>query len=225
MASQWAIILAGVSRKTGLSTTRLIVGRRHVVNIVTLEDGSKYVVDVGFGGDGPIQPLPLLDGHVVQNISTQELRLVQSRIPPQTLQDETNKMWIYQYRNNPSVEWNSFYAFPSLEFFAPDFEIMNYFISHSPDSFQTYRLLVVKFLRTQDENADASIHAKIMLVNDQVKVNTGGRTSVIQTCRTEEERVQALEKYFGIKLNEEERLGINGRSTELGHSTGNDTST
>lgn len=174
------------------------------------------MVDVGFGGDGPIQPFPLIDSHIVENIGTQELRLVHSNIPPQTVLNKTNKLWIYQYRNNSALEWNSFYAFPELEFFAPDFNIMNYFISHSPESFQTYRLLVVKFLRAQDVEKEAHIHAKIMLVGDQVKLNTGGRTSVIQTCRSEEERVEALEKHFGIKLSEEERLGIRGRSSELG---------
>jgi arylamine N-acetyltransferase len=200
-------------------------GRRHVVNIVTLGDGLKYMVDVGFGGDGPIQPLPVLDGHVVQNIGTQELRLVHSHIPPQTLLGERNKMWIYQYRNGPEREWNSFYAFPELEFFSPDFEIINYFISHSPESFQTYRLLVVKFLRAHSKDSDSYIHGKVMLVNDQVKLNTGGRTSVVQTCRTEAERVKALEKHFGITLKDKERRGIEGRSTELGKQADFDAST
>lgn len=148
-------------------------------------------------------------------------------------------MWIYQYRNSPTLPWNSFYAFPSnIEFFAPDLEILNYFISHSPESFQTTRLLVVRFLmrpgrkdvclnnegeeknenggREKEEEEEPTIHAKIMLVGDQVKLNTGGRTSIIQTCRTEEERVEALRNHFGITLSEKERLGIRGRVTELG---------
>lgn len=201
---------------------RLILDRRHVVNIVALEDGSKYMTDVGFGGDGPIQPLPLINNSIVQNIGTQQLRLIHSHIPPQTMLNEDKKMWIYQYRNNSTVEWNSFYAFPELEFFAPDFEIMNHFISHSPESFQTYRLLVVKFLRGQVKDGDTRIHAKVMLVDGLVKLNTGGRTSLIQTCTTEKERVEALEKYFNIRLSEEERVGIKGRTTEL---AGNDAST
>lgn len=103
--------------------------------------------------------------------------------------------------------------------------------------------MVVKFLRTagknegekktkgkkkeeegKGEDEEASIHAKIMLVGDLVKLNTGGRTSVIQTCRTEEERVEALRKHFGIELSEEERVGIRGRVTELGRLTENDAS-
>lgn len=203
-----------------------MVSRRHVINIITLPTNLQYVTDVGFGGDGPIKPLPLINNHITQNIGSQQLRLIHSHILSQTFLNDENKMWIYQYRNSPTVPWNSFYAFPStLEFFAADLEILNYFISHSPESFQTYRLLVVKFLRKEAEGGDegATIHAKIMLVGDLVKLNTGARTRVIQACRTEEERVEALKTHFGIELSEEERLGIIGRVAELGRVASNDT--
>ena len=39
-----------------------------MVNIVTLADGSKYVLDVGFGADGATRPLPLVEGKVSQGI-------------------------------------------------------------------------------------------------------------------------------------------------------------
>jgi hypothetical protein len=34
-------------------------------------------------------------------------------------------------------------------------------------------------------------------------------------CKTEDERMEALEKWFGIRLTEEEKQGIRGWSTEL----------
>jgi hypothetical protein len=37
----------------------------------------------------------------------------------------------------------------------------------------------------------------------------------VQECRSEGERVGALEKWFGLRLSEEERKGIVGHSTEL----------
>ena len=40
----------------------LIEEQEQIVNIVTLPTGQKYHVDVGFGGDGPIQPSPLGSG-------------------------------------------------------------------------------------------------------------------------------------------------------------------
>ena len=43
----------------------------------------------------------------------------------------------------------------------------------------------------------------------------GGKTTVVEDCMTEEQRVHALEKWFGIKLTEEEKAGIRGWVTEL----------
>jgi hypothetical protein len=54
-----------------------------------------------------------------------------------------------------------------------------------------------------------------MLVNGEVKRNDGGRTRVVQVCKTEEERVKALRDHFAIELPEEEINGIKGMSTEL----------
>ena len=186
------------------------------------------MVDVGFGGDGPIVPVPLIDGQVTQNIGSQQMRMVHGSIPLQTTgtegEDENKKLWIFQNRNGTDRPWNSFYSFPEIEFFQQDFEHLNFFISRSPDSFQTYRMLIVKFLRRAREEADSGdtstlpdvIYGKVMLVNGDVKLNTGGRTSIVKTCATEAERIEALREYFGITLSEEERESIRGFSTELG---------
>lgn len=32
----------------------------HIVNLVTLPDGTKWMTDVGFGGDGATKPMPLV---------------------------------------------------------------------------------------------------------------------------------------------------------------------
>ncbi|CAA7270270.1 unnamed protein product [Cyclocybe aegerita] len=185
------------------------IGWVHVVNIVTLEDGSKYMVDVGFGGDGATKPLPLTPGIAVLNIGTQEIRLVHEPLPTQALTSQ--KFWIYQYRNSPTKPWNSFYAFPELEFLHADFEIMNYYTGTNPESFQTFTVLVVKFLRDEERG----VYGKVMLVNGEVKRNLGGRTEVVKICKTEEERIEALEEWFGITLRAEEMDGIKGMSTEL----------
>jgi len=182
--------------------------RVHIVNIVTFSDGSKYMVDVGFGGDGATAPLPLLEGHVTHNIGSQEIQLVHGTIDQQV--DKSRKLWIYQYRNGADKPWNSFYCFPEFEFLHADFEVMNCFTSTSPDCFQTSTMLVIKFLRKADE-----IYGKIMLVNGEVKENTGGKTRVIKVCKTDEERVESLKEYFGITITNEQREGIRGWRTAL----------
>jgi len=191
-------------------------GWTHVVNIVTFADGSKWHVDVGFGGDGATKPLPLVPDWVTRNIGTQDLRLVRDNIDGQVETDQ--KLWIYQYRNSTDSPWNSFYAFPETEFLPRDFDITNYYVSNSPESFQTYTVLAVKFLRRRvdgSENGEEEIYGKVMLINGEVKLNTGGKTAVVRVCKREEERVDALEEYFGITFVDEEVIGIHGWKTEL----------
>lgn len=177
------------------------------------------MLDVSYGGDGPPLPLPLLDNHITAStIGTQELRLIHAAIPEQPSQDQ--KMWIYQYRNSKHVEWNSCYCFPELEFTAADFEVMNFYASQSPASFQTHTVLVIKFLRGRDGDGEGEVYGKVMMVDGVVKRNLGGRTEVVKVCESEEERVEALGEYFGIRLTEEEREGVRGSEVELGKGDG-----
>lgn len=185
------------------------------MNIVTLPDGSKYMVDVGFGGDGATKPLPLISGHIVQNLGPQEIRLMHDNIDEET--DKSQRLWIYQYRNGKDKEWNSFYCFPEFEFLPQDFEIMNYYTStrQGGTNFQTRTVLVVRFLRGEAEEEEQGILGKLILVNGEVKRNMGGKTSIIKVCETEEERIEALREYFAITLTEEEKLSVRGRNVEL----------
>jgi arylamine N-acetyltransferase len=197
------------------------IGWVHVVLIVTLPDQSRWMIDVGFGGDGATKPVPLVEGHVVRNIGTQDIRLIRDLIPTQTdRSSEEKKMWIYQYRNGPEKEWNSFYAFPELEVLLNDFEIMNAYTS-GPTSFQSWTVLVVLFLRRKKEGdiageeSEEEIFGKRMLVNGVVKENVNGKTEAVEVCGSEKERVEALRKWFEIELTEEERMGIRGCVGEL----------
>lgn len=217
--------------------------RTHIVNIVTFSDGSKYHSDVVFGGDGPTLPMPLVDGLVHHNLGTQEIRLVHDWIPTQTQRTDASKLWIYQYRNSRDKEWNSFYAFPELEFMAAGWEVVNWWATSSPKCSQVYNLLVVKFLsrpkktrrheemgseisegeekklgeqpEEEEEKVGLEIYAKRMLVDCIIKENLGGKTKAIRELKTEEERIQALEIDFGIRLTDEEKAGIKGWVAEL----------
>ena len=215
----FAVYTAGVKirRREGGIPSGEFVGWVHIVNIVTLPDGSKWMVDVAFGGDGATKPMPLVEGHVLQNLGTQEIRLVKDHIPAQVDRRPETKMWVYQYRNSDVQAWSSFYAFYEVEFTEADYKVMNWFTGHSPDSPQTWGLLVIKFLRRRkqgDENA-YEVCGKRILVDGVVKENLGGKTRVVETCASEDDRVAALGRWFGIELTEEERRGIVGWRTEL----------
>ena len=83
MVCQRGIIWDGMSpRPKRYEYTYTMAFMVHIVNIVTLTNRAKYMIDVSFGGDGT-SPLPLKEGLITQNIGTQELRLVYDSIPQQ----------------------------------------------------------------------------------------------------------------------------------------------
>lgn len=189
---------------------------------MTFPDGSKYHSDVAFGGDGATMPMPLADGLVHSNLGTQEIRLVKDWIPHQVHRTEETKVWIYQYRNSPDKAWNSFYSFPGIEFFALDWGVVNWWINTHADSHQRRNVLTIKFLRQPKKQGasyegEQEIYGKRMLINAVVKQNLGGKTESILICKDEDERIAALQKYFAVQLSAEEKQGIRGYVSELGH--------
>lgn len=177
------------------------------MNIVRLPNGQEFHLDAAFGGDGPTSPLPLISGQITQNLGAQEVRLIYDNMPKQTRKEQ--KVWIYQYRNGAEKPWNSFYAFAELEFFQEDFEVMNRFTSW--DAVQKKSFVVVKFLRNgetdglpllegegEQKGEGVFVVGKIMMVNDEIKLNMGGRTRVIDSYDTDEGRFAALKRWFSI---------------------------
>lgn len=190
----------------------------HLVNLIALADGTKWALDVGFGGDGPTMPVNLVHDQLQTNLGSQEVRLWHDWIPSQLHRTEDSKLWIYQYRNNADQEWNSFYAFSESEAIEADFHNLNWYTGSHPESFQTFTCIIVHFLRRSKasaENGDQEIYGKRMLVNGVVKENLGGKTKIVEDCKTEEQRLQALEKWFGMTFTEDEKAGIRGWATEL----------
>ncbi|CZT13472.1 hypothetical protein WAI453_012432 [Rhynchosporium graminicola] len=219
----WKVYTAGVRvrARVGDVPRGKYQGWFHIVNIVTLPTGENYMVDVGFGGDGATKPLPMISGHISTNLGSQEVRLLHSTIPEQV--EQSKPLWIYQYRNGRDREWNSFYAFPEVEFTEADFEVVNFYTSGwvGEGNFQTRTVLGIRFLRGRvgeegEEEEEEGIVGKVMLVDEVVKRNDGGKTSVVKVCGSEDERVEALREYLGIVLTDEEREGVRGRNVELG---------
>ncbi|RDA85189.1 hypothetical protein CP532_2370 [Ophiocordyceps camponoti-leonardi (nom. inval.)] len=195
-------------------------GWTHINNIIHLPCGSKFSADVAFGGDGPTSPLAM-DGSAtaMRNLGEQEVRLVRSVIPKQRLREPI--LWVYQYRNGAGAEWNSFYSFAEMEFFQEDFEVQNWWTAAR--TLHRWTVLVVRFLRRgeplrfprgegwrDEEVGDVDVVGKVMLVNDVVKVNMGGRTQVVHRLETERDRREALWEYFGIRMSQDEADLIQG---------------
>ncbi|KAJ5627578.1 hypothetical protein N7528_005005 [Penicillium herquei] len=154
-------------------------------------------------------------GQISQNLGPQEIRLIHDNISKQARPDQ--KLWIYQYRNGPEKRWESLYSFAELEFFQDDFEVINHFTSW--ETFTTGTMIIVKFIRGSEtdglplndhemerrflESGRISIVGKIMFISgspDVVKLNMGGKSRIIDSFHSEEERVSGLKRWFQIQI-------------------------
>ena len=112
-------------------------------------------------------------------------------------------------------------------------------ISLDEDSFQRKTILVVKFLRDESLNQNTSdvvkhvraaetqhalratetytpvIVGKVMMIDDVVKRNLGGKTEIVETCETEAQRVDALKEWFDLTLTKDQIESIRGNGTEI----------
>jgi arylamine N-acetyltransferase len=184
-------------------------GWTHMVNLVML-NGLKYMVDVGFGASNPTEPLPLRHDHLVRVLPDADARLVYDSIAPFT--DSSQRMWIYQVRRMPADHWVAQYCFSELEFLPQDFLITNYYMSQSRASWFTHILVLAKFILHKDRDEPVGT---LTLSGCEFKQRLNGQTQTLVVCKTEDERVTALQNIFGISLLPEEIRGIQGLGSEI----------
>ncbi|KAL8774617.1 MAG: hypothetical protein Q9194_004000 [Teloschistes cf. exilis] len=180
----------------------------HMINLVTISS-AKYMVDVGFGGDGATAPILLEDGTVNPRISPSEMRVVKSALPEHT--DRAQEAWIYQVRSSSDTAWSPVYSFTETEFFPQDYEMMNFWTSTSRQSFFTYAILLAKMVM----DSDGRLVGSVTMMNGEAKRRIWGQVLETRTCRSEKERLEVLREWFGIVLTEEEERAIRGTVTEL----------
>lgn len=182
--------------------------RNHMINIVIIAN-KRYLVDVGFGGSGaPTHPIPLVSDQPSSNVGSQSVRLLLSNISDNTRKDQ--HLWCYQFCHGEKRSWIDGYSFTETEFLPQDFKMMSFFTSTSKTSWFTYRVVCVKHLMENGE-----LVGEIKLYENEVRRRIRGESELVATLATEDERVQSLEKHFGVKLSEAEVLGIHGMITEL----------
>jgi arylamine N-acetyltransferase len=211
-----------------------------MVNIVTI-DNTRYLVDVGFGSNGPTHPVPMKDGHIFPGVSPARGRLQYTKLEEHT--DPNQRVWLFsgqqhqqqQEREEGGPVWRDFYAFVDIEFFPADFEVMNLRTMTAPQSYFVQTVLCMRTMldvtdlelqlhnnkRRQPNNvSEQQPEGLLILHKDQIKKRIGENSDVIEKFDTEMQRIEALEKYFGIVLSFEEQRAIRGMASELrGRST------
>src|SRR5262245_22637679 len=114
------VLFAAILEHLGFRVTRLaarvrfgstrLLSRTHMLLTVDI-DGSTWVADVGFGGEGLLRPLPLIAGQPARHYAW-TYRLV-----------EEAGLWILQSRRGEG--WHDFYAFTREPQHLVDYEVAN----------------------------------------------------------------------------------------------------
>lgn len=180
-----------------------------MVNLVNV-DGKRYLVDVGFGSNGPMRPALVESGHEFPSIAPYRGRLDFKNIEQHS--DPRQRIWVYSLQENPDGEWKEMYCFAEIEFFPADFGVMNLSTMTKPQSYFVQTVLAMRtILNSETDDAEGVM----ILHGNYVKRRLGGQSEILQTLETEEQRIRALEGYFQIVLKPEEQRAIRGLATEL----------
>lgn len=200
-------------------------GWTHVINLVTI-NGGKYMLDGGYGGNGPCRPVAVEHGKIVDHVKPAQMRLVCEAIPQ--LLDRSQKVWVCQHRYDENAAWLPIYCFVELEFTPEDLSVSNLAPGTSKTSFFTHKVVAVRFttdLETEDgpgpgspgeQELGGDIDGSITLSHDTLKWRRHGKKTIDSKLENELDRLDALQKYFGIALSEADKEAIQGTSTELG---------
>lgn len=182
-----------------------------MANVVTV-GGTRYLVDVGYGADGPSCPLPLQSGIIRAGLPGQQLKLEKKKLPQHT--DPCQTVWVYSHRREPGI-WQEIYNFPDVEFFPADFEVLNHY--GITKSLWSQVVVAQRFVLSEDVDLGGSkkLSGTLLLVRDQLKSQLGQKEELVRSIGTESERISTLEKDFGISLTQDECRAIKGFMSEL----------
>lgn len=176
---------------------------------VVIIDTVRYVVDVGFGSEESLIPMPLkpftapISLNRTAKLEHRPLHINSDNAPNQNL-------WVFSVAQG-SGDFVEQYALSETELFPKDYQMMNYFTSTSPDSFFATAVMAVRVISEGDE-----VKGLYSLFRDEVKHrNEKGEKTLVEKLETEEQRFNALAKYFAIVLSEEDRNAIMGTKLAL----------
>ncbi|MCB8907138.1 arylamine N-acetyltransferase [Streptomyces sp. CB02980] len=155
----------------------------HALLVVVIE-GEQWLADVGFGWQGPLEPVPLRDGARVEQ-SGWTFGMV--------VEDEG----IHVLRSLRPQGWTDLYAFSPQTLYPADFTVMNHYSSSHPQS-RFLGQVVAQWPGADERRA---------LVRDTLStVRTDG--VVEERAVPVHELIATLESRFGIELDDEERAGL-----------------
>ncbi|KAF2108875.1 hypothetical protein BDV96DRAFT_616143 [Lophiotrema nucula] len=203
-------------------------GWTHNVNVVRFGT-QRYLLDGGYGPRGPVRPIPLEHETESGQILPAQSKLVYGRISDNL--DSSQRLWIYHYRKTPQAQWTPQYCFSDLEFIPADIEAMNFEPSLNRRTFFTHKVVVSRFTTDGENDTGISprspgrdavgeeVNGSLTIDHDVLRWRKRGGEKVEIRLRSEQERVLALEQYFGIVLSAGEQREIMGTAAQIGSGT------
>jgi N-hydroxyarylamine O-acetyltransferase len=177
-------LFAAVLEQIGFRVTRLearvrrgatrLLPRTHMQLKVDVE-GAPWLADVGFGGDGPLLPVPLVAGLEVRQYSWRY------RVAREA------DLWVLQSAHGG--DWTDLYAFTLEPYYDVDFEMANYYVSTHPNS-RFVQTLTAQLLTPE---------ARYMLVNRELTVLRDD-TSHTQTIEGDDGLLRVLAETFSLEF-------------------------
>jgi N-hydroxyarylamine O-acetyltransferase len=146
--------------------------RTHMLLLVTL-DGKTYLSDVGFGGDGLLEPISLDGKEYTQFLW--KYRVIQEG-PLFVLQSKEQDKWIDLYAFSPDPH-------PAI-----DFEVANWYTSTHPES---------RFVQTLTAQLPTR-EARYVLRNRIFVIQRGAGAEAIHHVENNEQLLQFLHDYFQL---------------------------
>ena len=191
------LLFAAVLREFGFEPTLLaarvrfrttaVLPRTHMLLLVEGE-GSRWLADVGFGGEGLLLPVPFGNGEEARHYAWTY----------RVIEEAGAGTWILQSRRNDA--WMDLYAFTLEPQQSIDYEIANHYMSTHPDS---------RFVQTLTVQLPGK--QRRMILRNRDLIEDRGDTILERRIESDEEFVSALQEYFGLDMPEEDCIAIAGR--------------
>lgn len=181
-----------------------------MVNIVTVDD-QRYLVDVGYGRGGPMRPIPLVSSHEFDQVAPAKGRLHYTSLPIHS--DPSQRVWLYSLSESGAEgDFTPQYCFVEVELFPADYEVMNFFTMTARTSLFVKNVLAMRTVLDEEKNKAIG---QVTLFRDVLRKRVGDKVELEEKLGSEAQRVEALEKWFGIGLSEREKRSIKGTAAEI----------
>ncbi|GJJ15386.1 hypothetical protein Clacol_009662 [Clathrus columnatus] len=194
----------------------------HITTIVQLGPGDAlYLVDVAFGRNCPVRPIPLIIGStVLGGTPEEEFRITRFIHPEAALQihhshlepalDVTVGHWALNYRcSGLHNDWALLFIFNLVELFnvPDDWVEYTHWINARPTKLYSENVFALKFFLI---DGDKDKVGRYFMIGHKTYRRVGAHYAPVKEFKTERERVNILREDFGIIVSEEEIGNISG---------------